>query len=98
MIVATSMVVMMLVELKPTDENGNYITATPENPGQTMRLQITKREKQRLLTWMDQHFPELKDGTADDDLADPAKMVRLYYTGIENRLANDEPSRHAGAE
>jgi len=90
LIPATAMAVMMLVDERPTDEDGNFITATDANPGQTRRLTITKEQKKMLLDWIDEHFKEFKDGTPESEWSDPAKTARLYLKLFEGRKCSDE--------
>ena len=54
------------------------------------RLVITRAQKQAFLDWINKHFPELKDGTPEDKIADPAKTAKLYLTVLDGRVCSDE--------
>jgi hypothetical protein len=82
----------MLVDMRATDESGNFIKNSDRNVGYTKRLVITKAQKQALLDRLNQHFPELKDGTPQDKTADPAKTATLYLKAFDGRLCSDEPA------
>lgn len=76
----TTLVLMMMVDLKRTDV-----------PGKTTRLVITKAQKQTLIAWIDEHFPEFKNGTPKDQWSDPARTAELYIKMLEGgRKCADE--------
>jgi hypothetical protein len=68
----------MLIDAKHPDEN-NKVT----------RLVITKIERQELLDWTDDHFPEFKK-TPRDDWSDPAKTAHLLFNLLHGRKCADE--------
>jgi hypothetical protein len=76
---ATSMALMLMVDVKRTDD-----------PNKTTRLVITKAQKQSLLDWLDSHFPEYRNGTPKDQWTDPAKTAELYFKVFEGRKCADE--------
>jgi hypothetical protein len=90
LVTPTTMAVMMLVDMRPTDDDGNFIKTTDPEVGHTKRLVITKKQKQELLDWADEHFPEFKDGTPRDQWSDPAKTATLYMTLFNGRKCSDE--------
>lgn len=92
LVVPVAMSASLLVDLRATDENGNFIQTTDPNVGQTRRLVMTKAQKRALLDWINEHFPELKDGTPEDKIADPAKTATLYLKVFDGRLCSDEPA------
>ncbi len=75
----TTMALMMMVDLKRTDV-----------PNRTTRLLITRAQKQSLLTWIDEHFPEFKNGTPREQWSDPAKTAQMYFKIFEGRKCSDE--------
>jgi hypothetical protein len=75
----TTMALMMMVDLRRTDA-----------PNRTTRLLITKAQKLSLLTWIDDHFPEFKNGTPKKQWSDPAKTAQLYFKVFEGRKCADE--------
>jgi len=75
----TSLALLMMVDGKNTDV-----------PGKTTRLAITKDEKKTRLAFIEDHFPEFKNGTPRDQWADPAKTAQMYFTIFEGRKCSDE--------
>lgn len=75
----TQVALMMLVDMKRTDV-----------PGKTTRLVITKTQKQALLHWIDEHFPEFKNGTPEDQWSDAAKAAQMYFKVFDGRKCADE--------
>jgi hypothetical protein len=75
----TSLALMLMVDLKRTDEAGH-----------TTRLAITKEQKRSLLKFIDDHFPEFKNGTPKEKLTDPAKTAQMYFKVFEGRKCADE--------
>lgn len=75
----TTMALMSLIDLNRTDENGK-----------ANRLVVTKAQKQMLLDWADEHFPEFKNGTPKDQWSEPAKVAELYFTFFHRRKCSDE--------
>lgn len=75
----TALVLMMLVDQKRTDV-----------PEQTTRLVITKAQKQTLFDWINEHFPEFKNGAPKDQWSDPAKTAQMYFKVFEGRKCADE--------
>ncbi len=75
----TSLVLMLLMDENHTDQNGNLD-----------RLIVTKEQKQALLTWADEHFPEFKNGTPKDKWSDPAKTAKMYFIFFNLRKCADE--------
>lgn len=59
-------------------------------PGKADRLALTKAQKQQLLSWVEQHFPELKNPTPKEQLADPARSVQTYLKMLAGRKCADE--------
>jgi len=90
------MSMLMLIDQRATDENGNFIETSESNPGYVKRLVITKAEKEEFLDWFNKHFPELNDGTPKDKLSEPAETATLYLTAFKGRLCSDEPASLAG--
>ncbi len=75
----TSLALMMMVDLKRTDV-----------PGKTTRLVVTRVQKQTLLNWIGEHFPEFKNGTPKDKWSDPAKTAQMYFKVFDGRKCADE--------
>lgn len=75
----TTMALLMLVDMERTDV-----------PQRTTRLLITKAEKISLFSWIDQHFPEFKNGTPRDQWSDPAKTAQMFFKVFEGRKCRDE--------
>jgi hypothetical protein len=90
LVTPTTLALMMLVDMRPTDDDGNFIQTTDPNVGHTKRLVITRKQKQELLDWANEHFPEFKDGTPEDQWSDPAKTAKLYTKVFDGRKCSDE--------
>jgi hypothetical protein len=75
----TSLALMLMVDTKRTDEAGHMT-----------RLAITKEQKQSLLKFIADHFPEFKDGTRRNEWTDPAKTAEMYFKVFEGRRCADE--------
>ncbi len=90
LVTPTTMVLMMLVDMRPTDDDGNFIQTTDPSVGHTKRLVITKKQKEELLAWANEHFTEFHDGTPQDQWSDPAKTAKLYTKLFEGRKCSDE--------
>lgn len=87
---------MMLVDRRPTDENGNFIKTSDPNIGHTKRSVVTMAQKHTLLGWLNEHFSEFRDGTPEDKISDPAKTAKLYLDFFDGHLCSDEPATPAG--
>ena len=59
----------------------------PEN-GKATRLNITKAQKETLMKWATDHFPE--HGKPTEKWSDPAKTAHLYFNLLTGRLGADE--------
>jgi hypothetical protein len=70
---------LSLLDENHTDKNGNID-----------RLLATKAEKQAILSWATEHFPELKDGTPKDKWSEPTKTTELYFAFFSARKCSDE--------
>ena len=92
LVVPVGMSTLLLIDMRATDENGNFIQASDSNPGYVKRLVVTKAQKQELLDRINKDFPELKDGTPEDKIADPAKTATLYLKVFDGRMCSDEPA------
>jgi hypothetical protein len=91
LVTPTALALMVLVDTRPTDDDGNFIQTTDPNVGHTKRLVITKKQKQELLDWSNEHFTEFQDGTPQDQWSDPAKTAKLLYTKLfDGRKCSDE--------
>ena len=91
---STAMALMILVDARGTDDKGNILPpgADPK-AGHTMRITVSKAQKEAIVGWVNEHFPELNDGTTRDKLSDPAKTAELYLKFFGEHLASDDPSR-----
>jgi hypothetical protein len=90
------MSVLLLIDMRATDANGNFITTSDPNAGYQKRLVITKAEKQALVDWIDQRFTEFKNGTSEDKISEPAKDARLYLDLFsKGHMCSDEPATTA---
>lgn len=58
--------------------------------GKASRLVITKAQKQQLLNWADQHFPEFKNGTPREQWSNPAKSVQRFIKVFDGQKCADE--------
>jgi hypothetical protein len=76
----TALTLMMLLDQTRPDENGKVT-----------RLVINEAQKQALLSWLDEHFPELLDGTPNENWSAPAKAADLYHTLLGLRKSSDQP-------
>ena len=86
----TTMALLALVDMRPTDDDGNFIQTTDPNVGHTKRLVITKKQKQELLDWANAHFTEFRDGTSQEQWPDAAKTATLYIKFFDGRKCSDE--------
>jgi hypothetical protein len=86
----TTIAAMILVDARPTDDEGKFIKTTDPSVVRTKRLAITKKQKQELLDWANEHFTELKDGTPEDQWSDPTKTATLYMKVFAGRKCADE--------
>jgi hypothetical protein len=75
----TTLALMLLIDQKHTDAKGNVD-----------RLVVTKAQKESLLGWANEHFPEFKNGTPKDQWSDPAKTAHLFFGVFEKRKCSDE--------
>lgn len=73
------MTLLILIDPNRTDKDGNVD-----------HLLVSKSQKQALLAWADEHFPEFKDGTPKDKWSDPAKTAQLYFALFNARKCSDE--------
>ena len=85
-----AMALGMLIDLRATDENGNFIRADDPNVGQTRRLTITKSQKRELLDSLNSLFPELQNDTPEEKLTEPAKIAKLYLNFFDGRKCSDD--------
>lgn len=85
------MALMLLVDHRGTDDQGNFLPpdADPKT-GHTYRITVTKAQKQAIVDWTNEHFPELSDGTPTDKLSDPAKTAQLYLKFFAGHMASDQ--------
>jgi hypothetical protein len=90
LVTPTTLALMMLVDTRPTDDDGNFIQTTDPNVGHTKRLVITKKQKRELLDWANEHFTEFQDGTPQDQWLDPTKTAKLYMKLFDGRKCSDE--------
>lgn len=90
LVTPTALALGMLVDMRPTDAEGNFIKTTNPNEGETRRLVISQQEKKELLSWANEHFPEFVDGTPENKLSDPAKTAKMYLTFFDGRKCSDE--------
>ena len=90
LVTPTSMALMLLIDPRPTDEDGNFIQSADPKVGKVKRLIVTQDQKNEMLTWLDENFPELKDGTSRDQISDPAKTAQMYLTVFKGRKCSDE--------
>lgn len=67
------------------------IADRPDEKGGTSWLIITKAQKQELLDWAYEHFPEFKDGTPKDQWSEPAKTAELYLALLNGHKGSNEP-------
>jgi hypothetical protein len=65
-------------------------TGRPDEQGGSRWLVITKAQKQALLSWAYEHFPELKDGTPKDKWSETTKTAGLYIEFLNGRRGSDE--------
>ena len=79
LVLPTAMVLLLLVDANRPDEKGG-----------TRWLNITNAQKQALLDWAYQHFPEFKNGTPQDQWSDPAKTAELYLKFLNGHRGLDE--------
>jgi hypothetical protein len=70
---------MMMVDTNRTDD-----------PNRTTRLVVTKLQKESLFKFLDDHFPEFKNGTPREKWSDPAKTAEMYFKIFEGRKCADE--------
>lgn len=75
----TTLTLMTLIDVSRPDENGKL-----------NRLVLTKAQKKALLDWAIEHFPEIKNGTPQDQWSDPAKTAQLYFKFLNGRKSADE--------
>jgi hypothetical protein len=76
----TAMALLSLIDPNHTDDNGN-----------TDRLIVTKAQKEELLAWAGEHFPEFKNGTPKDKWSDPTKTAELFIMFFKKgRKCSDE--------
>ena len=62
----------------------------PDEQGGSRWLVITKAQKQALLSWAYEHFPELKDGTPKDKWSGTTQTAELYIEFLNGRRGSDE--------
>jgi hypothetical protein len=70
----------------------------PDEKGGTRWLKITKAQKQELLDWAYEHFPEFKDGTPKEQWAEPAKTAELYLELLNKHRGSDEQIKPEGSQ
>jgi len=75
----TTLALASLIDMKRIDSKGTVPW-----------LVITKLQKQTLLDWIAEHFPEFKDGTPREKWSDPAKTAEMYVTLLKGRKSTDE--------
>jgi len=81
----TGLALMLLVDVDRPDEKGG-----------TRWLKITKAQKQALLDWASEYFPEFQNGTPKDKWADPAKTAELYLVFLNEHRGSDEKMKPEG--
>lgn len=89
---ATTLTLMQLIDMRPTDEAGNFLPDTKENHenGKTMRTTITKAQQRELLDWITQHFSEFAE-TPEKKWSAPAQMAHRYVEFLTSkRRCSDE--------
>lgn len=90
---AVTLTLGLLVDLRPTDDDGNFIPPTEINlkQGKTKRFAITKAQKQALLDWIAERFPEFSDKTPENQWTPPASAARSYLDFLnDGRKCSDE--------
>lgn len=90
LVTPTTLALMALVDMRPTDDDGNFIQTKDPSVGKTKRLIVTKKQKKELLDWANEHFTEFGDGTPEDQWPDPAKTAKLYMKLFDGRKCSDE--------
>jgi hypothetical protein len=88
----TTMALLQLVDSRPTDKDGNFLPDTKANreKGKNMRFAITAEQKQSLLDWVSEHFPELAK-SPKTKLSAPASFAGIYVDFLNGgRKCSDE--------
>jgi hypothetical protein len=75
----TGLSLMLLVDQKRIDKNGK-----------SKWLIITKAQKETLLKWATENFPEFNNGTPQEKWSDPAKTAQMYFMFLEQWKCSDE--------
>lgn len=81
----TSLALMLLID-----------TDRPDEKGGSSWLKITKAQKQELLDWAYENFPEFKNGIPKDQWSDPAKTAELYLDFLNEYRGSDEQVKSEG--
>lgn len=66
------------------------VSDRPDEKGVISRLKITKAQKEELLEWACEHFPEFKNGTPKDQWLAPAKSAELFLVLLNSHKGSDE--------
>jgi hypothetical protein len=64
--------------------------ARPKEKEKLDHIILTVAQKKALLSWINEHFSELSDGTPEDQLLPPAQNVKLYITLLQRYKCADE--------
>jgi hypothetical protein len=89
---AIALVLGQLIDMRPTDDKGDFLPDTKANreKGMTMRLAITKNQKQELLDWTNEHFPEFNN-VPEKQWLPQASAARAYIDFLTHgRKCSDE--------
>jgi hypothetical protein len=70
----------------------------PDEKGGTRWLKITNAQKQALLDWAYEYFPEFKNKTPKDQWSDPAKTAELYLVFLNEHRGSDEKLKPEGTQ
>lgn len=92
LVVPTTLALGLLVDMTPTDDSGNFLPDTEANreKGKTMRFAITKAQKQSLLDWAGEHFPEFVR-SPKNKWSPPASIASTYVDFLNGgRKCSDE--------
>jgi hypothetical protein len=79
LVMPATLAMASLIDLKRNDENGHASI-----------LAITKAQKEELVDWANEHFPEFNDETPQDKWSDPAKTAHLLFKVLDGRTCSDE--------
>ncbi len=85
-----TIVLLSLIDLRATDENGTFIHSSDPSAGYTRRLTITKQQKEEILVQLRACFPNLSNATPKDQWTMPESLANAYTTLFENHLCSNE--------